>query len=343
MSEENILPDGPRTRNTRDPTPLRRRNSKQPLRDTHRNKNYSDNIDYQHLDSPKKKKHKSNIAGKLRQPSQSRIMAQKILTRSQLTQGALPGVTRKLIGTYIKEEDKKPKVEKRESDFYQEELISLQTETNRKKSKHWPESAKFVHIDGTACSETCMTTSKYHQDPSDQTVYTATTPTATPFHDPRNTRSMGVSASTVSDMIKSGTQESMDKPSQTLNSEELEVATTVTHGESVSNYPDKNVNEHEGELRCATLNSNLPVDTGIKDYSNQQLNDQGELHHETSDSNLFDDMDTNITGNKIKYNVNRALNKCTNTINVDLPDIEMNSHPPDLELPGATPSTNNHT
>ena len=87
-----------------------------------------DNIDNNHLDLPRKKK-KFNISSTLRQPSHSHQMAQKILTRRQLSQSAPPGITRKLIGTYIKEVDKKlkiEKVEKREEEFYQDEFVKIQ-------------------------------------------------------------------------------------------------------------------------------------------------------------------------------------------------------------------------
>ena len=319
-------------------------------------------------------------------------MVQKILTRSQLTKDAPHGVTHKLIGIYIKEEDKKPKVELRENEFYQEDLTALRRKNTRKKTKPWPESAKLVHIDGTACSETCMTTSKYHQDLPEQIKNNVTTPTLTPLSDPRNTRPMGLLSSMDTDTetdvqqnstdkppetIKSGKLEvatnatpsgllsdtpernvnehevevelhcatSTDKPSQTLNSGELEVATDAIPGELLPDTLEKNVNEHEVEagLDCATP-TNLQPESINNDYLNEDLNEQVEKdHHETSDSNLSQDIGTNITENKIQYNVSRTMIKHSDMVNMDLPDIDWNSHPPELELPSATPPVINDT
>ena len=119
ISTLNIIPDGPRVRNTRDPIPLRQRSSTRCQRETHKNINYSDNIDNNLLDSPKQKKKKSSTAANLREPSRSRQMAQRLLTRSQLQQSAPPGKLRTIIGTAVKEEDKKPKLEE---DFYEQDM-----------------------------------------------------------------------------------------------------------------------------------------------------------------------------------------------------------------------------
>ena len=194
LSEDNILPEGPRTRNTRDPNPFQRRSSKRPMRETHINKNYSDNIDNNHLDLPQRKRKKVNVSNTLREPSHSRQLAQKILTRRQLSQSAPPGITRKLIGTYIKQVDKKPKiekVEKREEEFYQDEIAKIQqrNKNNRSAKNKWPVNAKLVHIDGSQCSEECMKTSRYHMDPDD----IEEPPTVTnQDEDPRNVRCMNI-------------------------------------------------------------------------------------------------------------------------------------------------------
>ena len=114
----NILPDGPRIRNTRDPIPLRRRSSSRSQRETHKNRNYSDNIDDNQLDLPKLKKKRSMTVSNLREPSRIRQMAQRLLTRSQLQQSAPAGKFRTIIGTAVKEEDTKPKLE---ADLYEQE------------------------------------------------------------------------------------------------------------------------------------------------------------------------------------------------------------------------------
>ena len=111
VSTLNIIPDGPSVRNTRDPIPLRHRSSSRSQRETHKNKNYSDNIDGNQLDLPRHKRIKSITVSNLREPSSTRQLAQRLLTRSQLQQSAPPGKFRTIIGTAVKEEDKKLKLE----------------------------------------------------------------------------------------------------------------------------------------------------------------------------------------------------------------------------------------
>ena len=98
----------------------------------------------------------------LREPSMTRQLAQRLLTRSQLQQSAPPGKVRTIIGTAVKEEDKKPKLE---DDLYEQEIRRLDAlNRSRNKNKPWPKDAKLVHIDGTNCSSMCMKdpNSKYH-------------------------------------------------------------------------------------------------------------------------------------------------------------------------------------
>ena len=76
VSTLNIIPDGPRVRNTRDPIPLRHRSCTRRQRETQKNKNYSDNIDDNQLDSPKQKRKKSTTVSSLREPSLTRQLAQ---------------------------------------------------------------------------------------------------------------------------------------------------------------------------------------------------------------------------------------------------------------------------
>ena len=75
LSVENILPDCDRTHNTRLTTPLRRRQNFREKRPSCVNKNYSDNLDTDHLDSPPNKRQKRrNVAKTLREPSSTRII-----------------------------------------------------------------------------------------------------------------------------------------------------------------------------------------------------------------------------------------------------------------------------
>ena len=77
-----------------------------------------------------------------------------MITRGELQRSVSPKFTRKLIGTVIKQEDKKPKV-KLEEDF---------SRNTRRQNKSWPKDAKLVHLDRTPCSEECM---KTHPDDDD--------------------------------------------------------------------------------------------------------------------------------------------------------------------------------
>ena len=86
VSTAHILPnEGQKSHNTRHSTPLRRRQNVREKRHSCVNKNYSDNLDAHHLDSPPRKKSKRiNVAQTLREPSQSRVSAQKMITRGEL-------------------------------------------------------------------------------------------------------------------------------------------------------------------------------------------------------------------------------------------------------------------
>ena len=155
VSVNHIIPDSDKTYNTRSSTPLRRRQNFREKRPNCENKNYSDNLDVHHLDSPPSKRSKRrNVAQTLREPSANRLNAQSMITRGELQRSVSPKFTRKLIGTAIKQEDKKPKV-KLEEDF---------SRNTRRLNRSWPKDAKLVHLDRTPCSEECM---KSHPDDDD--------------------------------------------------------------------------------------------------------------------------------------------------------------------------------
>ena len=106
-----ILPDE-WTHNTRHTTPLRQRHNMRDQQASYANKNYSDNLDIHHLDSPPNKRSKKhNVPKTLREPSQTRISAQEMMKIGEVQHSLSPLANRKLIGTAIKEEkDEKPKV-----------------------------------------------------------------------------------------------------------------------------------------------------------------------------------------------------------------------------------------
>ena len=324
LSTDNILPDGPRMRNTRDPTPFRRRMSERPLRNTHVNKNYSDNIDNNHLDTLKKRPKKPTHLRAQREPSHTRLIAQKILTRSQLSQNAPPGVKRKLIGTYIKEEDKKPKIEsvqQREDEFYQSEIAKLQQKRKKEKDKRkWPKDAKLIHIDGSKCSQECMKTSRYHLDPTDMQQYSVNLP---PNEDPRNTRPMGLTPkekghNQEKPTSTEQTNESIDLPTQ--RSEQLELCGATSE------------NDASNEINSTPQPPNSQTDSPIHDTS------QLELEGATSKDSLSDELNTNIAQSKKQYGTKRTTHESIPPT-TDLPHIEKNLTPRDDELPGTT--TNN--
>ena len=300
LSEDNILPDGLRTRNTREPNPFRRRSSKRPLRDTHKNKNYSDNIDDNHLDSPKKKRRKFNVAGSLRTPSNTRQMAQKILTRRQLNQSAPPGTTRKLIGTYVKEEDKKPKVEMSEGEM--REIEKRNKIENRK--RQWPTDAKLVHIDGTLCSEECMRTSRYHQDVDDlQELNVATTVT----EDPRNVRPM------------SSPKNSINKDTSTA-----ELDGTTLEGSANIN------NACKSPMEGVTLSE--PKENQLQDKNLEQVEsqaNQSELecvttcNENTQEQNSQTDITTEV---RVENQAKQTELECATTSTEDVPTINTNKN-----------------
>ena len=153
LSDENVLPMGHKKYNTRDPTPVRKRQNERTKRDSVKNKCYSDNLDDFHLEVPKRRR-KQNTPSRLRSPSKIRVEAQRIITAEN--QG------HKVIGTAIKNENKeeKPVIKLEESEMRRIEAKNKE----RNKNKKWPHDARLVHIDGTACSPDCMKNSDYHKE-----------------------------------------------------------------------------------------------------------------------------------------------------------------------------------
>ena len=156
LSVENILPDSDRTHNMRVTTPLRRRQNFREKRPSCTYKNYSDNLDTHHLDSPPTKRQKRrNVARTLREPSSARISAQTMITRGELQCSVSPDYRCRLIGMVVKDEkENKPKVKEEED----------QSRNTRRSNRSWPKDARLVHVDRTPCSETCMRT---HPDDDD--------------------------------------------------------------------------------------------------------------------------------------------------------------------------------
>ena len=155
LSEENVLPTGHKKYNTRDPTPMRKRQNERTKRESVKNKCYSDNLDDFHLEAPKRRR-KQNLPSRLRSPSNIRMEAQRIIKTENQGQ--------KVMGTAIKNEQKeeKPVIELNESEMRRIEAKNKE----RNKNKKWPDDARLVHIDGTPCSRDCMknSDSDYHKE-----------------------------------------------------------------------------------------------------------------------------------------------------------------------------------
>ena len=152
LDEDNVLPTGYKKYNTREPTPVRKRQNERTKRDSVKNKCYSDNLDDYHLEGPKRRR-KQNMPSRLRSPSRIRVEAQLMIKAEK--QG------HKVLGTIKNEDnDEKPKVKLEESEMRRIEARNKE----RNKQKKWPHDAKLVHIDGTPCSAECMKTSDYHKD-----------------------------------------------------------------------------------------------------------------------------------------------------------------------------------
>ena len=166
INVDNILPDSNRCHNTRKTTPLHRRHSERVQRTSCENYNYSDNLDEYHLDSPPNKKQKKhNIAKSLREPSDVRQNAQRMLTRGELQKSVSPKFTRKLIGIYVKDEKDEKEEVKRKIKIKEEEEQKQNQVNTRRKNKSWPKDARLVHVDRTPCSEDCMQTHSDDGDP----------------------------------------------------------------------------------------------------------------------------------------------------------------------------------
>ena len=272
LSTSNILPEGPRIRNIRDHVPLRRRSSTRSQCETQKNRNYSENIDNNHLELPKRKKKKMNVPSTLREPSQTLQIAQQHMTRSKLQLSAPAGKIRKIIGTMVKDEDdKKPKLETEAELNKHEKQRTEALHRAYNKKKPWPVNAKLVHIDGTDCSPTCMKdpNSKYHSDniPELQDA----TPTSSLNHvnreilDPRSHRIIGMPTTLPANETQN-------------NNNRLEVATEEAEKTRTENR--NTVNEHESleELNGATTTPEVNADTKPTVKPANTTSDNDDLH-----------------------------------------------------------------
>ena len=156
LDTDNVLPTGYKKYNTREPTPVRKRQNERTKRDSVKNKNYSDNLDEYQLEPPKRRR-KQNVPSRLRSPSKLRVEAQRKMQMEKT-----------VLGTVIKDEEK----EKKPNIKLEEEEIKRIEARNKEINKHkkWPDDARLVHIDGTQCSLECMKSSDYHKD-IDETEY----------------------------------------------------------------------------------------------------------------------------------------------------------------------------
>ena len=334
VSTLNIIPDGPRVRNTRDPIPLRRRSSSRSQRETHKNKNYSDNIDDNQLDSPRRKRKKSITVSNLREPSSTRQLAQRLLTRSQLQQSAPPGKLRTIIGTAVKEEDKKPKLE---NDLYEQEIRRLDAlNRSKNKKKPWPTDAKLVHIDGTNCSSTCMSdpTSKYHSDNISELQDATPDKTVNSGEktDPRVSRQMGMTENrTVSEQTQNelDNEELKDATNIQDTANELETETTPEIELRVATTTDKSTDEallstdKLTELQVTTANQKTnEAGTSVSNVDLEDLDDQGTLSECSNTEIMLSSV------NSKPYDIRKTS---TRTSAQDLPQLEFNAtSDPDL-------------
>ena len=168
------------------------------------------------------------------------------MTRSQLQQSAPAGKFRTIIGTAVKEEDKKPKLE---ADLYEQETKRLE-ELNRSKNKNkpWPKDARLVHIDGTECSSTCMKdlNNKYHSDNIAELRDATSDMTEKPIErtDPRTLRSMGMTTNIEAE------KHSRNEPN---NNDELEVATDAQENNQPGNDETSPESVASAQLKVATV------------------------------------------------------------------------------------------
>ena len=204
-----------------------------------------------------KKNKKPNLPRVLREPSHTRQMAQKILTHSQLAQSAPPGIKRTIIGSCIKEEDKKPKielVEKHENEFYQNEIRKLQQNKQKQRNKNkWPSDAKLVHIDGSQCSDECMKTSRYHLEPTEMQQASS----LQPIEDPRNIRPMG--------MTLTDKQNAPPNTGSTLTVMGSTTETNLTSDKEISEPPGNSPIQNSEELGTTSVMSNEQTELPLQD------------------------------------------------------------------------------
>ena len=332
INKRNLLDDGPRQYNTREPNPMRTRYNERSKRGNVRNKNYSDNIDDYHLDCPQKRRRKQNTPSKLRSPSRVRVIAQEIIKLEQEQ------------NIKIKNEDTKPSIKLEDEEIKRIELRNKKQ--NEKKT--WPKDARLVHMDGTQCSEECMRTSIYHKDLTEEGTAQTEPNSEPPIPVEDN------STSTKYPNTNTCTERSMP-------SKQLEVATACSKekgtaqqnsiGDPVGNSPVNKANtsinrDNDPETTTKELNfatTDTTFDT-TKPTNSEARTTQLEVQATINKSNgeSTDNMSSGtdeptLNQNAIRYDIDKSTteNKKYNSEDTGLPDIPTVPNT-EYELPGAT-------
>ena len=244
---------------------MRRRQNLRDRRNTCGNKNYSDNLDVHHLDTPpNKKSNKLNVPKSLREPSQTRLSAQEMMNVGELQHSLSPLANRKLIGTAIKDEkDVKPKIKKeQEIDF---------TVNTRRKNRKWPTDARLVHVDHTPCSIECM---KTHKDDSDEDTVVNKNVKATYGQQSLN----GVPPQGTTTNAPTNVTETNLHNENGLVSE-----TTTLHGVPIKETMQRDPKTLDSKSECATMNLNGNELQGVSATSSAEVNESTATTNETTD------------------------------------------------------------
>ena len=326
LSDENVLPTSYKKYNTRDPTPIRKRQNARTKRDSVTNKCYSDNLDDFHLEGPKRRR-KQNTPSKLRSPSKTRVEAQRMITTGNQ-------------GTAVKTEDReeKPAVKLEESEMRRIEAKNKE----RNKHKKWPHDARLVHIDGTACSLDCMKNSDYHKEMDEiefdrvnsqkqqekLTVATVTLNTKVTDNNKNSPNS--------SDLPFILTNDDFIHTEQQTQSDQLIVATPTAREKTlmraVSTNDDQMVeySKPNPDMRTETEPTKSTVDltTGTKTISaEQEASPDASTHGLTGTTNAT----TDVTRSIKKYDINKSSETTTNHELPDIPETFVGDNLPNLE------------
>ena len=341
LDVDNVLPAGYKKYNTRESTPLRKRQNERTKRDSVKNKNYSDNLDEYHLEAPKRRR-KQSIPSRLRSPSKLRVEAQRKIQ--------IEHKTRSLLETTVKEEDneKKPKVKLEEEEI--RKIEKRNKELNKRKK--WPEDARLVHMDGTACSVDCMKNSDYHKDIEEsdyhrinqqrlQEKLPVTTPESEIINDEAGVSQCNEADSDRIPRNKTGTPSKdihIDKESTgtkldaatnlTSVSENNEADTARTSTNKTGNQPENTHTDTENTETKLDTATNLTSTMNSHDTGNSVIN---ELDSVNEDSENTLDAATNLTRDMKRYDIDRSVH---DELHQDLPDLPTTTTLD--ELPGAT-------